>query len=103
MGIPNAARSAGIFPRVSEPGLFRNYKIAACFIFLLSREPAERFFTFEPETPDSDRRQVIGSMMYNIVHSLCLLRKATELEELELIEDLEYCLIREIPQNLEFL
>lgn len=91
------------FHDVKQPALFRNYKIAACFIFLMSREPAERFFTFEQATPDAHRRQVMGSMMVNVAHSLCLLKRAETQTDLELIEDLEYCLIRELPRNLEFL
>ena len=88
---------------ITPPNLLMNYKVAALLVNLLSQKSADEFFKFHLSVDEAMKRVIIGSFKLNIVHILCWLRKPSTPSEIELFEDLEYCLTEEVPQNIEYL
>ncbi|MDQ0530483.1 hypothetical protein [Azospirillum rugosum] len=82
-------------------GLLANHKVAALYISILSRTPPEHLFTFTHETPIGERRLALAAMMNAVVLGVLQIDPATVNEALQ--DDLEYCLLKEPPSNLEWI
>lgn len=82
-------------------GLLANHKVAALYVFVLTREPPTNFFLFPAGTPSQVRRVALAVMMYTIVISVLFI-EGPDINQQE-YEDLEYCLLKEDPSNLEWL
>jgi hypothetical protein len=81
--------------------LLANHKVAALYVWLLSKVPAESLFLFPADARFDSRRLVMATMM-NVVMVALLRIEPSRVDEL-LQDDIEYCLLKEAPANLEWL
>ncbi|WP_434614303.1 hypothetical protein [Azospirillum sp. B2RO_4] len=81
--------------------LLANHKVAALYVWLLSRIPAESLFLFPADSPPESRRLVMATMMNAVIVALLGI-EPSRVDGL-LQDDLEYCLLKEAPANLEWL
>lgn len=82
-------------------GLLANHKVAALYVSVLSRTPPEHLFTFAAKTPAGERRLVLAAMMNALVLGVLRIDPIAVDEALQ--DDLEYCLLKEPPSNLEWI
>ncbi|MFC5359974.1 hypothetical protein [Azospirillum himalayense] len=82
-------------------GLLANHKVAALYIWLLSKIDPSSLFLFPANAPLGVRRLALVNMMHAVV--VGALQILPERVDSELQADLEYCLLKETPENLEWL
>ncbi|WP_146203819.1 hypothetical protein [Azospirillum sp. TSO5] len=81
--------------------LLANHKVAALYVWLLSKVPAEFLFRFPADAPVDSRRLVMATMMNAVIVGLLAI-DPSRVDGL-LQDDIEYCLLKEAPANLEWL
>lgn len=84
-----------------EDGLLANHKVAALYVWLLSKVPADELFLFPAGAPADLRRRAMVIMMNAVI--VGALELETDRVDETLQDDLEYCLLKEAPANLEWL
>lgn len=82
-------------------GLLANHKVAAIYAFGLTKKKADLFFQFGIDATSAYRRSVLASFMFNLVFGVLFIDEKRMNKLLR--EDLEYCLLKENPRNLEWL
>ena len=101
------------------PGrLLANHKVVAVYVFaiksLLRRSAKSDFgkpssepwslFNFDKDITYAERCAVHATMMFSIVHSImCITKEEYTQKKHDLFKDLDYCLTKEEPMNLEWL
>ncbi|MEO5335403.1 MAG: hypothetical protein H7841_00715 [Magnetospirillum sp. WYHS-4] len=84
-----------------KDSLLANHKVAAIWTLILTETKPEHLFEFAGETPSNARRAVLVAYMYTVIYGLLEIDPADITEQLH--EDLEYCLLKEPPNSLEWL
>jgi hypothetical protein len=81
--------------------LLANHKVAALYIWVFRDTKFSSLFSFERSKDDNLRRAVMATFIYFIMYGVMSIDRNRMDESLH--EDLEYCLLMERPQNLEWL
>lgn len=81
--------------------LLANHKIAALYIWTLANYTASEFFTFKGKVPNSGKRIALVTFMYFVIYGILEIDPQDMDESIQ--DDLEYCLLKERPENLEWL
>jgi hypothetical protein len=77
-----------------------NHKVAALFVRTLTDRTAQDFFIFGESVDAGEQRVVLATFMFNIIYGILRIDDMKVHEALE--EDIDYCLIMEFPENLEW-
>ena len=81
--------------------LLANHKIAALYIWTLTNYQASEFFIFKDKIPSPGKRLALATFMYFVIYGVLEIDPEDMDESIQ--DDLEYCLLKERPENLEWL
>jgi|tagenome__1003787_1003787.scaffolds.fasta_scaffold20945229_2 hypothetical protein len=81
--------------------ILANHKVAALYIWTLTDYKANQFFLFEGDTLINGKRAPLVTFMYFVIYGILAIDPHDMDDSIQ--KDLEYCLLREAPENLEWL